>query len=89
MCEDTSTKKQTLILIDVTGGDIFVAEQKLEKISNWIGQQKLDKFVLKGFVLAPGAKMPNKTDSNATIIGQKEALDLLGGLRQIFRWLIE
>ena len=74
-----------MILIDVTGGGIMTAEAKLEIISNWIGKQKLDKFILKGFVLAPGANMKNKTGvSNATIIGQKEALDLLGGLKQIF-----
>ena len=83
--------EQTLVLIDITGGTIAVADAKLERISNWIGKQKLDKFVLKGFVLAPGAKMENKTDDsgNTTIIGQEEALVLLGGLRQISNWLIE
>ena len=91
LCEDKETEKQTLILIDVTGGDIMSAETKLEKISNWIGEQKLDKFDLKGFVLAPGANMEIKTDDsqNVTIIGQEEALELLGGLKQIFHWLIE
>ena len=91
LCEEEKTLQQTLILIDVTGGGIIAAETKLEKISNWIGVQKLDKFVLKGFVLAPGAKMENKTDNsnNTTIIGQAEALQLLGGIQQIFHWLIE
>ena len=91
LCEDDATKDPTLILIDVTGGGIMTAEDKLEKISNWIKKQKLDKFVLKGFVLAPGANMENKTDDseNAAIIGQVHALELLGGLKQIFRWLIE
>ena len=78
LCENEKTAEQTLILIDVTGGDITVAEKKLERISNWIEKQKLEKFVLKGFVLAPGAKMENKTDDsrNATIIGQRKALKL-------------
>ena len=43
LCKDKETKKQTLILIDVTDGDIMSAEAKLERISNWIGEQKLDK----------------------------------------------
>ena len=69
----------------------MAAEVNLERVSNWIGEQKLGQFVLKGFVLAPGANMKNKTDDskNATIIGQQEALKLLGGLKQIFHWLIE
>ena len=71
MCKDKETKKQTLILIDVTGGGIMTAEAKLERISNWIGEQKLD------------------DSKNTTIIGQEEALQLLGGLGQIFHWLIE
>ena len=50
LCEHKETKKQTLILIDVTGGGIMTAEAKLERISNWIGEQKLEKFVLQGFV---------------------------------------
>ena len=37
LCEDKETEKQTLILIDVTGGDIMSAEANLERISNWIG----------------------------------------------------
>ena len=89
LCKNNETKEKTLVLIDVTGGSIVVAENKLSELSKWIGEQKLEKFALKGFVLAPGAKMPNKTDSNATIIGQVEALELLGGLKQIFHWLID
>ena len=84
--------KQTLVLIDVTGGGIKTAEEKLKRISNWISEQKLHKFALVGFVIAPGAKMEIKTNAsnNVTIIGQNAALKLLGGgLRQIFHWLIE
>ena len=59
----------------------MTAEAKLEEFQTG-SEQKLDKFVLKGFVLAPGANMKNKTDDskNAAIIVQVHALELLGGL---------
>ena len=41
----------------------------------------------------PGAKMHNKFDNedipSAVIIGQKEALEHLGGLQQIYRWFLD
>ena len=83
-------KKDTLVVIDVTGGGIITAEEKLERISMWIGEQKLEKYDIKGIVLAPGAEMKNKLDKkndpSAAIIGREEALDHLGGLQQIYRW---
>ena len=36
-------------MIDITGGGILTAEDKLAKLS--IEEQKLEKFTLKGFVL--------------------------------------
>lgn len=66
-------------------------EKKLKRISQWIREQKLEKYALKGIVLAPGAKMENKKDAlgNAVIIGQKEARTHLRGLQQIYRWFID
>ena len=85
-------KKDTLVVIDVTGGGIITAEEKLERISKWIGEQKLAKYDLKGLCLLL-AKMKNKLDKNddpsAAIIGREEALKHLGGLQQIYRWLDE
>ena len=86
-------KKDTLVVIDVTGGGIFAAEEKLKKISKWIGEQTLEKYALKGIVLAPGAKMKNKlnkkNDPSVAIIGREEALDHLGGLQQVYRWFLD
>ena len=77
-------------MIYVTGNsDIDTAEEKLSKLSRWIGEQKLEKFALKGIVLAPGAKMKNKFGPNAAIIGQDKDLALLGGLQQIYRWFAD
>ena len=72
-------------MIDITGG-IFTAEDKLDKLSRWIQEQKLEKYALKGIVLAPGAQMANKIETNAAIIAQKEALEHLGGLQHMYRW---
>ena len=79
--------KDTLVMIDITDG-IFTAEDKLTKLSKWIRKQKLEKYNLKGIVLAPGAKMEKKicTLNNAAIIGQTEALKHLGGLQHMYRW---
>lgn len=82
-------KKDTLVMIDVTAGDSTIAEYKLDRISKWIGEQKLGKYDLKGIVLAPGAEMNNlnkKNDPRAILVGQEEALKLLGGLQQIYCW---
>ena len=77
-------------MIDITGsGGITNTEKKLERISNWIGEQKLEKFALKGIVLAPGVLMENKEVNTAIIIGQNEAKKHLGGLQQIYRWLTD
>ena len=63
--------KDTLVIIDITGG-IFTAEDKLDKLPQWIQEQKLE-----GIVLAPGAQMANKIETNAAIIAQTEALEHL------------
>ena len=42
-------KKDTLVVIDITGGGIITAEENLGRISKWIGEQKLEKY-LKGVV---------------------------------------
>ena len=63
LCKLNNEQKDTLVMIDISGGGIQVAEQKLKKISKWIKKQKLEKFGLKGFVLAPGARMKNKKDA--------------------------
>ena len=79
-------------MIDITGGGIVDAEKKskLSKLSKWIQKQKLEKFALKAFVLAPGARMENKLDGlGNAIIGQDEALTHLGGLQQICRWFLD
>lgn len=50
---DARRKKPTLVMIDVTGSsDIVEVEKKLKKLSDWIGEQKLEKYDLKGIVLA-------------------------------------
>lgn len=83
--------KKTLFIIDITSDDVDVAEEKLERMFKWIGEQKLENFAIKGFIFAPGAAMDNKShdSNNAAIIGQKEALVHLGVLRQLFRWFLE
>ena len=77
-------------MIDVTDGGIKTAKDKLSIISKWIEEQKLEKFTIQGFIHAPGAKMENESNENATIIADRKALRYLGcGLEQIHDWFIE
>ena len=89
LCKAYPNFQDTLVMIDITGGGILTAEDKLAKLSKWIGEQKLEKYSLKGIVLAPGAKIENKFAPNAAIIGQRHAMLHLGGLQQIYRWFLD
>ena len=70
---------------------IKTAEEKQAKMAQWIEKQQLEKFALRGIILAPGARMENEKNrtKNPKIIAGKEALRYLGyGLEQIYDWFI-
>ena len=81
--------KDTLVVIDVTGGGIKTAEEKLERISKWIGEQKLENLLLRVSCLRLVPRWKNKKVLNAVIIGQDEACNHLGGLQQMSRGLMK
>ena len=50
--DDSEIEKPILVMIDVTGSsDIELVEAQLERISEWISEQKREKYNLKGIVL--------------------------------------
>ena len=83
------TKKDELVLVDVTGGNDNVVKEKMERLAQWIRQEqpKVSKFTLHGVVLAPLATRKSMARDQVQVVCGEGAQELLGGLRQIFRWL--
>jgi hypothetical protein len=85
-----------LVLVDITGsGDNENIHGKLAKLNDWIsdyttnicGEYRLDS--IRGVVLAPNFdKERSKIFENGTmLVCGDDAIHLLGGLRQILRWM--
>jgi hypothetical protein len=90
-----------LVLVDIAGGSsVFVAE-KLRNLITWIAEEQGNikdrfKYKLRGVVLAPNLE----TDTHVhlydekshgdcvSLVSGREGIDLLGGLGQIFQWLL-
>ena len=85
------TKKNDLVLINVTGGGKKAVEEKIADLSSWIEREqgKID-VTLHGVVLAPMFYPPvdvsTESISTKCVCGD-EARHCLGGLQQILRWL--
>ena len=83
------TKSNEVVLIDV-GGSLVDREilKKRNNLQAWIRQQLNDTEVtFYGVVLAPFVKGESKTYDAVTVVRGEDALQLLGGLRQVARWL--
>jgi len=89
------TKANELVLIDVTGGGRHDAKKKRGKLEKWISSEKssikkttgLDVY---GVVLAPvDTSMKSSYDAGTQVMVVRggDAMKLLGGLDQIFRWM--
>jgi hypothetical protein len=80
-----------LVLVDITGsGDKESTYHKLEKLSAWISKPKDNiPYKLRGVVLAPNYNEErSKTFEDGTLlVCGDDAIILLGGLRQIRRWM--
>lgn len=81
------------VLCDITGGKDD--QSKAAALDQWIKtQQPKTDQVLHGVILAPNVEGPSETfepkdgtPSNVTIVRGVDAIDLLGGLGQVFRWM--
>jgi hypothetical protein len=88
------TDKSELVLIDITGGNINKVQKKRENLNNWIRKEQLlsHNYTLYGIVLAPNIKDPLPTAGNqffnVVVVAGSKAINLLGGLGQIWRWLL-
>lgn len=90
-----------LVLVDIAGGNEINVTKKEERLEAWIakeqsnkGNKTVMKYTLKGVILAPNVKMESKVQkkenrsfSNVRVVRGEDALALLGGLRQMSRWL--
>ena len=88
-----------LVLLDFTGGNDRVVEDKAEKLSKWIKQEqpkvnKVNKenkengLILHGVVLAPLATSKIKIKAqHVHILSGEDGKQHMGGLRQILRWM--
>jgi hypothetical protein len=96
------TEKNELVLVDITGGNKDVVERKLTKKAEWLeaNNQSGEKLILqdgksiteiKCIILAPNfdGKVEDKIEEGVELVCGEDAIALLGGLGQIFTWLVE
>ena len=96
------TKFNEVVLISITGGNYSAAERTQKSLESFIikAQQRADQqrrtenqspptpeLTFYGIVLAPFADGPSTTEAAMEVIRGEDALDLLGGLRQVYDWL--
>ena len=80
--------------MDITGGKEDKVNKKFDNLMSWIKTEQYNKsvtdcgYILKGVVLAPNVNQSmSKGTGPVSVVGGEDALQLLGGLRQISRWL--
>jgi hypothetical protein len=88
------THKGELVLIDVAGSaEAKEVKKKGTALANWISKHQkrfadaTPPSTLHGVVLALGIEGPSILKDNVQVVRGKDARLLLGGLRQVFRWL--
>ena len=83
------TKKDELVLIDVTSGEENTVAKKVNMLSRWIAREqgKIPNATLHGVILAPLCKSTvdvcDDDASTAVAVCGDDARALLGGLQQI------
>lgn len=84
------TKKRELVLIDVTGGSDQLVLAKKKRLVQFIDKtsEKDLPFSCHGVVLAPVATGHSETHQNVSAVCGIKAKRLMGGLVQLFRWVV-
>jgi hypothetical protein len=96
------TQKNELVLVEITGGNKDVVKRKLTKKAKWLKahNQSGEELVLQNckfitkiqcIILAPNfdGKVEGKIEEGVELVCGEDAIALLGGLGQIFTWLVE
>ena len=85
------TEDNEVVLIDVYGGGRNDLNDKNQTLTDWIAREQRKfrnrRVKFHGVVLAPFVNGESNTTGAVTVVRGEGALDLLGGLRQVSRWL--
>jgi len=76
--------------VDITGGNDEKVETKKKNLIKWIKKEQgnIKDYELRGVVLAPNVNKTSEVIGPVAVVCWDDAKKLLGGLRQISRYLL-